>query len=109
MRPSRPTPTYEAWPSVGDARGCLLGLPFVLTAFSPGPLLGWWTCVGALAIASMASFVVYVPVTVLALNGGKPLAEDTPAPALPVHGYATLLALWTMTVWVGAAIAPHLH
>ena len=62
----------------------------------------------ALVIASLASFVVYVPLTVLALNGGGALAEDTPAPALTARAYGVLLALWTTTAWLAAAAAPHL-
>ena len=59
-------------------------------------------------IASLASFLVYVPLTVLALNGGGALAEDAPVPALTARAYMALLALWTTTAWLGAAAAPHL-
>jgi hypothetical protein len=108
MRSLRPTMPYPAWPSLHDARGRLLGLPFVLLAFGPGLVLGWQACFAALMIASLASFLVYVPLTVLALNGGGALPEDAPAPALTVRAYAVLLALWTATVWAGAGIATHL-
>ncbi len=86
MRSLRQTTPYLAWPSLRDARGRLLGLPFVLAAFVPGFVLGWQTCLAALMIASLASFLVYVPLTVLALNGGGALTEDAPAPALTVAG-----------------------
>ena len=61
-----------------------------------------------LVIAVLASFMVYVPLTVLALNGGGALAEDAPVPALTARAYAVLLVLWTTTAWLGAAAAPHL-
>ena len=97
-----------AWPSLNDTRGRLLGMPFVLTAFAPGTVLGWPSCVAALVIATLASFLVYVPLTVLALNGGGALAEDAPAPALTARAYMALLTLWTATAWLGAAAAAHL-
>ncbi len=75
-------------PRCVDARGRLLGLPFVLAAFVPGCVLGWQACLAALMIASLASFLVYVPLTVLTLNGGGALTEDAPAPALTARAYA---------------------
>jgi hypothetical protein len=108
MRSLRQTTPSLAWPSLRHAHGRLPGLPFVLTALAPGYLLGWQAGVYALAIASLASFVVYVPLTVLALNGGGALAEDAPAPALTARAYAALLALWTATAWLGAAGASRL-
>jgi hypothetical protein len=68
MRSLRQATPFPAWPSLRDARGRLLGLPFVLLAFAPGFALGWQACLAALVIASLASFLVYVPLTVLALN-----------------------------------------
>jgi hypothetical protein len=108
MRSLRQAAPYLAWPSLHHARGRLLGLPFVLAAVGPGCLLGWAACVDALMIASLASFLVYVPLTVLALNGGDALTDDEPVPALTARAYAVLLALWTMTAWLGATVAPHL-
>jgi hypothetical protein len=107
MRSLRQTTPSLAWPSLHDARGRLLGLPFVLASFAPGPVLGWRPCVAALAIATLASFLVYVPLTVLALNGGA-LAEDAPVPPLTARAYAVLLTLWTATAWLGAVVAPHI-
>ena len=108
MRTLRQETPFPAWPSLRDARGRLLGLPFVLVAVGPGLVLGWQACLAALVIASLASFLVYVPLTVLALNGGGALGEDAPVPTLTARAYTVLLALWTATAWAGAAIAPHL-
>lgn len=108
MRSLRQTMPYLAWPSLRDARGLLLGLPFVVAACGPGYALGWRACLAALVIASQATFLVYVPLTVLALNGGGALAEDAPVPALTARAYLALLALWTATAWLGAAAAPYL-
>ena len=105
MRSLRQTTPDVAWPSLRDARGRLLGLPFVLTAAVPGILLGWQASVAALTVASVASFVVFVPMTALALNRGAPLAEDATLPPLTARSYVILLALWTMAAWLGASLA----
>jgi hypothetical protein len=97
-----------AWPSLRHAEGRLLGLPFVLAACAPGIVFQWRACIAALLIASVASFLVYVPMTALALNRGAALTEDTPAPPLNARAYVLLLALWTATAWCGAAAAGHL-
>jgi hypothetical protein len=108
MRSLRQTTPYLAWPSLRHARGRLLGLPFVVAASVPGVVLGWQACFAALMIASLASFLVYVPLTVLALNGGGALTEDAPVPVLTTRAYVVLLTLWTTTAWLGAAATPHL-
>ncbi len=108
MRTLRPAAASLAWASLRQAQGRLLGLPFVLASFGPGCVLGWRASLAALLIAGPATFLVYVPLTVLALNDGRPLAENAPAPALTVRAYAALLALWTSTAWLGALAAPHL-
>jgi len=108
MRSLRQTSPAFAWPSLHDARGRLLGLPFVLTACAPGIVLGWQSCVAALTIATLASFLVYVPLTVLVLNHGDALGDDAPVPALTARAYTVLLALWAATAWAAAAVAPAL-
>jgi len=89
-------------------QGRLLGLPFVLAACGPGFVFGWSACFGALMVASLASFLVYVPLTALALNGGVALGENAPIPRLTPRAYVVLLLLWSATAWLGAAAAPHL-
>jgi hypothetical protein len=79
-------------------------LPFVVTAAAPGLLLEWQAWLAALLIASVATFMVYVPLTALALNDGAALKDDQPAPALTLRAYVVLLLLWTITAWVGAAL-----
>ena len=106
----RQTTPDLAWPTLHHAQGRLLGLPFVLTASLPGAVCGWQTCLAGVTIAGLASFVVYLPLTVLALNGGEALAEDAPVPGLTRRTYSVLLALWTTTAWLVAAMfAPYLH
>ena len=72
-------------------------------------MFGWQACLAALTIATLATFLVYVPLTALALNGGNALVEDAPTPALTARAYAALLVLWTTTAWLGAYAAPYLH
>jgi hypothetical protein len=105
MRSLRQTSPALAWPSLHDARGRLLGLPFALTAAVPGILFGWQASVAGLIVASVASFVVFVPMTALALNRGAALPEHATLPPLTARSYVVLLALWTVAAWLGAALA----
>jgi hypothetical protein len=104
MRSVRQTTPDLAWPSLRNARGRLLGLPFVLMAAAPGIPFGWPAGLAGLMVASVASFVVFVPVTALALNGGTALSEDAPIPPLTARSYIVLLALWTLAAWLGAVV-----
>ncbi len=108
MRYLRQATHRLTWPSLHNMQGRLLGLPFVLTACGPGFVFGWSACFGALMVASLASFLVYVPLTALALNGGVALGENTPIPRLTPRAYVVLLLLWSATAWLGAAAAAHI-
>ena len=70
-------------------------------------MFGWRACIAALIAASVASFLVYVPLTAVALNGGDALSEEAPVPALTARAYGVLLLLWTTTAWLGAAVGMH--
>jgi hypothetical protein len=39
------------------------------------------------------------------LNGGRPIEADAAVPALTRKAQVLLLGLWTLTAWVGAALA----
>jgi hypothetical protein len=94
-----------AWPSLHHSEGRLLGLPFVATACAPALFYPLSTCIAALMVASVASFLVFVPLTALAMNGGAALNDDEPLPPLTHRAYAVLLLLWTTSAWLGAALA----
>ena len=83
----------------------LPGLPHVAAGLATYFVFGVQACVTGLLLATLASFVVYLPVTALTLNGGQAIAEDAPVPALTVRARLVLLGLWTLTAWVGAALA----
>jgi hypothetical protein len=83
----------------------LPGLPHVAAALATYFVFGGQGCVTGLLLATLASFVVYLPVTALALNGGRPISPDVPAPALTMRAQIVLLGLWTVTAWAGAALA----
>ena len=82
----------------------LPGLPHVAAALATWFVFGGQGCVTGLLLATLASFVVYLPVTALVLNGGRAITADGPAPALTTRSQIVLLGLWTLTAWAGAAL-----
>ncbi len=82
----------------------LPGLPHAAAALATYFVFGAQACVTGLLLATLASFVVYLPVTALTLNQGRPIAEDAPTPVLTTAAQLALLALWSMTAWAGAAL-----
>jgi hypothetical protein len=86
-------------------RHWLPGLPHVAAGLATYFVFGGQACVTGLLLATLASFVIYLPVTALAMNGGQAIAEDAPAPELTVRVQLVLLGLWTLTAWIGAALA----
>lgn len=86
-------------------RPWLPGLPHAVAAIATYFVFGGAACVAGLLLATLASFVVYLPVTALALNGGQPLGAEAPAPVLTARAQMVLLGLWTLTAWSGAALA----
>jgi hypothetical protein len=90
---------------VAAERPWLPGWPHAVAALATGLVFGAQGCVTGLLLATLASFVVYLPVTALVLNGGRPIAADGPAPVLTPRAQALLLGLWTVTAWGGAALA----
>jgi hypothetical protein len=83
----------------------LPGLPHAVAALATWFAFGGTACVTGLLMATLASFVVYLPLTALALNGGEALAPDAPAPVLPPRAQVVLFALWTLTAWTAAVLA----
>jgi len=83
----------------------LPGLPHALSAMATWLVFGGAACVAGLLMASLVSFVVWLPLTALALNGGQPLAEHAIAPALTPNAKRVLFVSWTATAWLAAAIA----
>jgi hypothetical protein len=83
----------------------LPGLPHVVAALATYFVFGAQGCVTGLMLAMLASFVVYLPMTALALNGGRAIGPDEAAPVLTTRAQLVLLGLWTVTAWAGAALA----
>ncbi len=86
-------------------RPWLPGLPHAAAGVATYFVFGVQACVTGLLLATLASFVVYLPVTALSLNGGRALTTDMPAPVLTTRAQIVLLGLWTLTAWLGAALA----
>jgi hypothetical protein len=82
----------------------LPGLPHVAAALATYFVFGGEACVTGLLLATLASFVVYLPMTALALNGGEAIEADSAAPVLTTRAQIVLLGLWTATAWAGAAL-----
>ena len=81
------------------------GLPHALAAVATWPVFGGAACAAGLLMASLVSFVVWLPLTALALNQGRPLSPAQPAPRLTGNARITLFALWAVTAWIAAALA----
>lgn len=86
-------------------RPWLPGLPHAVAALAVWPVWGASACITGLLLATLASFVVYLPLTALALNGGEAIAADAQPPALTRGAQRLLLGLWAVTVWAGAGLA----
>lgn len=84
----------------------LLCLPHAFLGVATGFAYGWPACVYGLTMAVLASFVVFLPMTALILNGGRVIGPGDEAPSLSLITHGVLLALWTATAWGAAAIAP---
>jgi len=82
----------------------LPGVPHALVGLAVGFVFGIGAAISALLLATLVNFVIYLPLTALALNGGEPIGPEDPAPVLPVGAQVLLLALWTITVWGAAAL-----
>lgn len=97
------TAVRVTWPCLHEANGRLLGLPFVVTAALPGLVVGWQVCLAAAVLAILASFIVFVPLTALMLNGWQPVGRDIDMPPLTARAYGVLLLSWTGAAWLYAA------
>jgi len=86
-------------------RPWLPGLPHAVAGIATYFVFGAPACVTGLLLATLASFVVYLPMTALAMNGGRALAADAPAPVLTTWAQVLLLGLWTLTAWAAAGLA----
>ena len=91
--------------SVSSEQPWLPGVLHVAVACATFPLFGGQACLTGLLLATLASFVVYLPLTALALNGGRPIGADAEAPVLTPRARLVLLGLWTATAWFGAVLA----
>lgn len=80
------------------------GLPHVLAALAAWPVFGAGACIAGLLMTSLVTFVVWLPMTALALNNGHPLAEHDVAPPLTRNAKRVLFVAWTATAWLAAAI-----
>jgi hypothetical protein len=83
----------------------LPGLPHVAAALATYFVFGGQACVTGLLLATLASFVVFLPLTALTLNGGRAIAENAAAPVLTARAQLVLLGSWTVTAWAGAGLA----
>ncbi len=83
----------------------LPGLPHVAAALATYFVFGGQACLTGLLLATLASFVVYLPLTALTLNGGRAIAAEAAAPVLTARAQVVLLGLWTLTAWAGAGLA----
>ena len=102
MRATRPlTESVVSSPARRD-RTWLTGLPHIVACCASGLVFGAPACLAGLVLAALAGFVVYLPLTTLALNQGRPLGSEEAAPELSLGAQVGLLVLVTATAWLGA-------
>ena len=89
-------------PSAGQP--WLPGLPHAAAALATYFVFGAQACVTGLLLATLASFIVFLPLTALTLNGGQPIKADAAAPELTTRARLVLLTLWAFTAWAGAGL-----
>lgn len=82
----------------------LPGLPHAVAGLASALVFGLGPSMAGMLVAGLVAFVVYLPLMALALNGGRAIGPNAPAPAMPVWAQVVLLGLWTATVWGVAAI-----
>ena len=82
----------------------LPALPHAAAALATYFVFGGQACLTGLLLATLASFIVYLPVTALTLNGGRAIEAQSAAPQLTMLAQCVLLGLWTLTAWAGAAL-----
>ena len=92
--------TLAARPSTDGA--WMPGLPHVLAALTVWPVFGAATCATALLMTSLITFVLWLPLTALALNHGEPVPEDARGPTLTPTARRALRLSWTATAWAVA-------
>ncbi len=99
-----PAMQASAVAAVAAQKPWLPGLPHAVAGLATWAVFGGQACLTGLLFATLASFVVYLPMTALTLNRGAALAPDAPAPVLTGRARLVLLALWTATAWASAAL-----
>lgn len=102
MRATRPLTERVVSSPVRHDRTWLTGVPHIVACCASGLVFGAPACLAGLVLAALAGFVVYLPLTTLALNHGRPLGADEAAPDLSLGAQAGLLVLVAATAWVGA-------
>lgn len=91
-------------PVAAPDRPWLPALPHIAVALVIWPVFGMSAFVTGVLLAALASFVVYLPLTALALNRGQPIRDDAPAPAFTWRAQTALFGLWSATAWLGAGL-----
>jgi len=81
----------------------LPGAAHLAAALTPALVFGGQACVAGLVVAILANYILYLPLSALALNDWQPIGPDDPAPELTGRVRVVLLVLWTATAWLGAA------
>lgn len=84
-------------------RARLPALPHVLAAVAIWPVLGAGACATGLLLASLVSFVVWLPLTAITLNKGQGIPYWADPPAFTARAKCALFLLWTLSAWVCAA------
>lgn len=105
MHDPHSTPVRSIRDVASTNREWAFGLPVLGVALVCSLTFGGPACVAGILMASFASFILYIPMMMLWLNGGEPLAPDAEAPSITAALQRRLFALWAVTAWGVAWIA----
>ena len=77
-------------------------LPHAVAGLAIWPVFGAAACATGMLLACLATFVVFLPLTAIALNHGAAVVDGSPE--LTPNAKRMLFGRWAATAWLAAAV-----